>query len=211
MRNRKRHHREDSEQPSAPATNDGGEWAQESADRQAAGAPEAMEMPQECAALVKQLQRERDEALEGRLRALADFRNYQRRANENEQRAVQSGASRVVRAILPVLDHFDLALAQRPDQMKVEQLLEAVRIVRDEFNKALASQGVERIEPAAGAEFDPNRHEAMMRQAAPDAAPNSVVATMQAGYAMGDVVLRPAKVSIAASDSQEDVPRHANL
>jgi molecular chaperone GrpE len=151
------------------------------------------------ASLVKQLQTERDEAIEGRLRALADFRNYQRRAMENEQRASQSGGARVVRAILPALDHFDLSLSQNPDQMSTRQLLEAVRIVRDEFAKALASAGVERIEPTRGLSFDPNRHEALMRQPADDLPGNAVVNTMQAGYAMGDVVLRPAKVSVSPS------------
>jgi molecular chaperone GrpE len=167
------------------------------------GNPESMEVSEDAANLVAQLQTERDEAVEGRLRALADFRNYQRRAGENEQRAVHSGVSRVVKAILPVLDHFDLALTQRQDQMTLDQLMEAVRIVRDEFNKALAGQGVERIEPAPGEEFNPNRHEAVMRQAAPGAAPNTVVSTMQAGYALDDMVLRPAKVSVAMSDHQE--------
>src|SRR3954467_3389750 len=69
-----------------------------------------IEMSDEAADLVKQLQAELDEAVEARKRALADFRNYQRRSLENEQRAGQSGAMRIVKAVLPALDHFDLAL-----------------------------------------------------------------------------------------------------
>ena len=161
---------------------------------------ESIELSPPAAELVKQLQAERDSAIEGRLRALADFRNYQRRAMENEARAGQSGAAKIVRSILPALDHFDLSLNQNPDQMTVKQLLEAVQIVRDEFIKALTSQGVERIAPEKGEPFDPNRHEAVMRQHADDVPPNSVVATFQAGYAMGDTVLRPAKVSVAMTE-----------
>jgi molecular chaperone GrpE len=161
-----------------------------------------IEMSVEAADLVKQLQSELDEAVEARKRALADFRNYQRRAAESEQRALQTGSTRVVRSILPVLDHFDLALMQKADQMTVEQLLNAVEIVRDEFNKALASQGVERIEPAQGEPFDPHRHEAVMRQPLAGAAPNTIVSTLQAGYAMGDLVLRPAKVSVAPGSEE---------
>src|SRR5262245_6167736 len=143
-----------------------------------------LELSPEAAEAVKQLQAQRDEAVEGRLRALADFRNYQRRAGENEQRASQSGAVRMVRAILPVLDHFDLTLNQNLDQMSTEQLMSGVGIVRDEFNKVLQAQGVERIDPARGEPFDPHRHEAVMHRHADDVPPNSVVQTLQTGYAM---------------------------
>ncbi|MCI0364838.1 MAG: nucleotide exchange factor GrpE [Phycisphaerales bacterium] len=167
------------------------------------GLPVDIELSHEAAELVKQLQSERDQAVDARLRALADFRNYQRRSIENEQRAGQAGAARVVKAMLPVLDHFDLAVAQRADRMSVEQLHAAVRILLDAFNKTLAGQGVERIEPTRGEPFDPNRHEAVMRQAADDLEPNSIVSTMQAGYAMGDQILRPAKVSVSSSPQDE--------
>jgi molecular chaperone GrpE len=89
------------------------------------------------------------------------------------------------------------------DQMTLAQLASAVRIVRDEFNKVLQNQGVERIEPARGEPFDPHRHEAVMRQAADDVEPNSVVQTLQTGYAMGDLVLRPAKVAVSPSAEEQ--------
>jgi molecular chaperone GrpE len=141
--------------------------------------------------------------VEARKRALADFRNYQRRALESEHRALESGVARVIRALLPVVDNFDLTLGQKPEQMSVEQLMGAVKIVRAELNKALASQGVQRIDPQRCEPFDPHRHEAVMRQPADDLPPHSVVATMQPGYALGDVVLRPAKVSVSPSAEGE--------
>jgi molecular chaperone GrpE len=150
--------------------------------------------------LVRQLQAELDEAVEARKRALADFKNYQRRATENEQRAGSMATARVIRAIMPALDHFDLALNQKPDQMTVENLLQALRIVRDEFNRALTAQGVERIDPRPGEPFDPHKHEAVMRQHVDGAEPNTIVSTMQAGHALGDMVLRPAKVAVAAAE-----------
>jgi molecular chaperone GrpE len=159
-----------------------------------------IEMSEAGAGLVKQLQAELDEAVEARKRALADFKNYQRRAMESEHRAAVGGAARVIRAILPALDHVDLALAQNPKQMTVEHLAHAVQVVRDEFNKALASTGVERIAPARGEAFDPHRHEAVMRQPADDISPGHIVNTLQTGYLMGDTVLRPAKVSVSPSD-----------
>ena len=162
-----------------------------------ASEPQQVELSEEAADIVRQLQAELDEAVEARKRALADFRNYQRRALESEQRALESGAARVVRALLPIVDNFDLTLAHKADRMTTEQLLSAVRMVRDELNKALQSQGVQRIEPARGEPFDPHRHEAVMRPPADDVEPNSVVATRHPGYSHGDFVLRPAKVSIS--------------
>lgn len=166
------------------------------------GGGEPIEVSEAAADLVKQLQAELDEAVEARKRALADFRNYQRRAAESEHRAYHSGGTRIVRAILPVLDHFDLALAQNPAQMNAPQLMSAVTMLREEFAKALASQGVTRIEPAPGEEFDPNRHEAVMRQSVRGARPNTIASTMQAGYAMGDQVLRPAKVAVVTDETE---------
>lgn len=201
MRNKRKHNTDDRQEPAEkPVARGEGQEADQRLDasREEPGAETPqVELSEDAAEMVRQLQSQRDEAIEGRLRALADFRNYQRRATESEHRAVQTGATRVVRAILPVLDHIDMSLSQRSDQMTLEHLLEAVRIVRDEFKKALAAQGVERIEPAKGEVFDPHRHEAVMRQPAEDAEPDTVVSTLQAGYAMGDIVLRPAKVSVA--------------
>lgn len=148
--------------------------------------------------LVRQLQGELDEAIEARKRALADFKNFQRRATENEQRAATMATARFVRGIMPVLDHFDLALNQKPEQMTLENLLQAVRIVRDEFGRALVAQGVERIEPKVGDAFDPHRHQAVKHEQVAGAEPNSIHMVFQAGYAMGDMVLRPATVVVAA-------------
>lgn len=162
-----------------------------------------IEMSDEAAEIVKQLQAELDEAVEARKRALADFRNYQRRALESEQKALDAGVARVVRALMPVMDNFDLTLLQNQQQVTVDQLMNAVRMVRAELNKAMQSQGVRRIEPVRGEPFDPHQHEAVMRQPADDVEPNSVVAVMQPGYALGDLVLRPAKVSVAPSAEVE--------
>ncbi len=139
-----------------------------------------------------------DEAVAARQRALADFANYQRRAADAELQAASGGAARVVRSMLGVLDHFDLALGQDAGQLSVEQLLDGVQIVRDELLKSLASQGVERIDPVAGDEFDPHSHEAVMRRPCDEVEPGTVAAVMQPGYVMGDLVLRPAKVIVAA-------------
>jgi molecular chaperone GrpE len=158
--------------------------------------------PDDDAAMLAQLQAELDEAVEARKRALADFANYQRRAAQNERQAALGGEANVVRSILGVLDHFEMALDQDRKQMTIEQLLGGIRIVRDELVRVLESFDVQPIDPAVGDEFDPNMHQAVMQQPTRDIAPNGIVSVLQAGYKMGDIVLRPAKVSVATIDEE---------
>ena len=106
---------------------------------------------------------ERDEAVAARQRALADYANYQRRSVENEARARVGGLVQMVRALLPVLDHFDLALAQDLSKLSVEQLAKSIEMTRAELQKALEQNGISRIEPAAGEAFNPVEHDAVMR------------------------------------------------
>ena len=186
-----------------PEQNDQHPVSQEQQPPAQATETESLQLSEEAAQLVAKLEAERDEALAARQRALADFVNFQRRSVENERRAGEQGATRIVRSILPVLDNFDLALNQNPSELTVEQLLGGVKIVRDELHKALQNNGVQRIDPAPGDEFDPNYHEAMMRQPAADIPPNHIVMVMQPGYVMGEHILRPAKVAISPPAEDE--------
>lgn len=162
---------------------------------------ETIELSEDAAELVRRLEQERDEALAARTRALADYSNYQRRASENESRALEQGGSRIAKSILPVLDNFDLALEQ--EQGTAEQLRAGMKLVHDELVKALEMHGVSRIVPEPGDEFDPNQHEAMFHEARPGFAPNTVVTVLQPGYRFGGAVLRPAKVAVASPAGDE--------
>lgn len=140
-------------------------------------------------------------------RALADFRNYQRRALENEEEARKQGAISVVRSLLGVLDHFDLALKHDADSASAEQIIKGVGIIRSQLTQALASVGVSAIEPKSGEMFDPHRHEAVAHLPAPGVEPGRVASMLQTGYALGERVLRPAKVAVA---KEPDQPRPEN-
>ncbi len=140
---------------------------------------------------------ERD-ALEDKLkRMMADYQNLARRAKQNEVAARQYQLIEVAKQLVPVLDHFDSALGVDAETSSVEDLLKGVNIVRDELMRSLASFGVQRLDVAVGEVFDPNRHEALMRQADTDIEPNHVTAQLQPGYLLNDVTIRAAKVSIA--------------
>ncbi len=134
------------------------------------------------------------------LRTLADYHNSQRRAAANEREARQQGVTAVIQNVLTVLDHFDLALALDTSKATAEQVVGGVKVIRDELMKVLQSHGVGIVAPAPGDEFDPKKHQAVTQGAAPRVAPGRVVGTLQAGYTLGDRVIRPAMVSVAKQE-----------
>lgn len=143
---------------------------------------------------------------EGRYkRALADYQNSQRRALENERRAQEAGASGVVEHLVPVLDHMRLALDVDPNKVTSAAILTGVRGVVDEFTKLLAQLGVQVIDPRENEAFDPMRHQAVMRAEKAGVKPGRIVQSFQIGYALGDRVIRPAKVSVSPSDESTTV------
>lgn len=152
---------------------------------------------EDLAARIDRLALERDEAVAARQRALADFANFQRRAVENEARARTAGLVGLARALMPVLDQFDLALAQDVSRLSVEQMAKSFEIMRAELQKVLEQNGIVRIDPAPGSAFDPNQHDAVMRQAAAGVGPGAVSMRFQTGWRLGESVLRPAKVAVA--------------
>ena len=132
------------------------------------------------------------------LRTLADFQNFQKRAANNEIEARKQGITGIITSLLPVMDNFDLALGQDISSMSAEQLLGGVEMVRAEMERALAQQGVGLIKPKRGDAFDPAIHEAVTRHPDPDVEPGAIIDAFQTGYKLGDRVLRPAKVVVAA-------------
>ena len=157
----------------------------------------------ELAQMIERLAAERDEAVAAKMRALADFANFQRRSVENEARARTGGLIQLTRALMPVLDHFDLALAQDPAKLTVDQLAKSIEMTRAELQKALEQNGIARIEPAPGTPFDPLQHDAVMRQPAEGVAPGCVSMRFQTGWRLGESVLRPAKVAVAPGAASE--------
>lgn len=142
------------------------------------------------------LQQQLDEKHTAYLRVLADFQNFQRRAAENEMRARDHGVSSVARAIVPVLESLDVALGHDLRSLDASKLADAVEAFRTETIKALAKCGIERVEPVRGDVFDPKLHEAVMQQAADKVEPGHIAMCLQAGYRMGDLPLRSAKVAV---------------
>ena len=138
------------------------------------------------------------------LRVTAEYDNYRRRSVADRQEAVRQGRQT---ALVPMLEVFDdltrsLEAARRAAQQDAgssafEALMEGVELVHQKFQDALAKVGVTPIE-AVGQPFSEDLHEAMMQQPAPDGTESgTVLAEIQAGYRLGDRVLRHARVIVA--------------
>jgi len=131
------------------------------------------------------------------LRARADYQNLARRSELNVAAARDEGVSMVARELITVLDHFDRALQLDPEQTDAKTVLDGIASVKSELIRAMNTAGVERIDVKPGDDFDPNQHEALMRQPSEDHETNRVVMQLQPGYKLGGRLIRPAQVAVA--------------
>ena len=139
-----------------------------------------------------------------KLRALADLQNFRRRAAISEREAREQGVRSVLMNVVPVLDHFELAMQYDPETASAEQILGGVKLIRDELLRAFGTQGVSTIEAGAGDAFSPDRHEAVVQVPSADVETGAVVELLQVGYAIGERVIRPAKVSVATDAPESE-------
>jgi molecular chaperone GrpE len=140
---------------------------------------------------------ERDEYLALAQRTQADFENYRKRVARESAAAQDRGAANLARELLPALDNLDRAVEEA--SCEDEPLLAGVRLVRSELSAALARFGIESFSPV-GEPFDPALHEAMasLPQPGGGAPSGTVVEVYQPGYRLGESIIRPARVVVAA-------------
>jgi molecular chaperone GrpE len=139
------------------------------------------------------LQRERDDLLETSQRLQADFENYRKRVLREQTVLVGRAAEGIVEQLLPVLDSFELALANLDGEGESERVRKGIELVYAELLSVLERAGLEAI-AALGAPFDPNEHEAVLQDDG-DGEPR-VGDVLRAGWKLKGRVLRPAMVKV---------------
>jgi molecular chaperone GrpE len=149
---------------------------------------------------VAALEAERDEHLNDLKRVAAEFENYRKRVARDQESLVARAHERLVKELLPVLDDLERALAAA-EQHEEATLEEGVRLVHRELEAALRREGLAEIE--TNGRFDPHVHEALLSQPS-DRDEGSILEVVQKGYRLGDRVVRPARVVVAAPKQQED-------
>lgn len=148
---------------------------------------------------LKHLQEERDVLFERLARVTADFKNAQKRLEEDKRQGIEYANSQLITAILPVIDNFERFLCVDPEKVDVPAILKGMQIVHDQWLAVLKGQNVEQIAPEPGALFDPTFHSALMQQDTEqykDIQDTVVTLLVQKGYAMRGRVLRPAHVAV---------------
>ena len=149
-----------------------------------------------------------DEYLELAQRTRADFENFRKRAVREAAAAQERGIAKLARELLPAVDNLDRALqaAEVATGAKddgaatdngTETLVSGIKLVHADVIAALARAGIEGFSPR-GERFDPQLHEAIAQQPVEGAESGTVVEVYQRGYRLGEVVIRPARVVVAA-------------
>ncbi|MCC6501326.1 MAG: nucleotide exchange factor GrpE [Anaerolineales bacterium] len=159
--------------------------------------PEMDEQPQvDVDALKRQLEDAENklaESVEGWQRSQADFQNYKRRVERDNEMTFASMKGDIVKKILPVLDDLERALNNRPAD---DAWANGIELIARKFQNILDVEGIKRIE-AQGAEFDPKFHEAISHEHNEDFESGQVIEVVQNGYMLGERVIRPALVRVA--------------
>jgi molecular chaperone GrpE len=139
---------------------------------------------------------DRAAALEDQLkRVAADFDNYRKRVARERTELVTSANERLLKELLPILDDLERAL-EAAALHEEAQLEEGVRLVHRALDDLLRKHGVAEIDTEG--QFDPHVHEALLSQPS-EADEGSVIQVLQKGYKLGDRVVRPARVVVAAA------------
>jgi molecular chaperone GrpE len=150
-----------------------------------------------------------DEYLDLAQRTRADFENYRKRAARETAAAQERGIAKLAKELLPAVDNLDRALeaaqsSAAPGAAGAAQadngtatLMSGIKLVHEDVIAALARAGIERFSPE-GERFDPQLHEAVAQIPADGAESGTVVEVYQRGYRLGEFVIRPARVAVAA-------------
>ena len=139
--------------------------------------------------------KQRDEYLDSLRRVQADFQNFKRRNSTARSDGYEEGAREVVAAMLPVIDNLERAIgaaAQAGDENS--PMLEGVKMTLKSMLESAGRFGLAEI-PAEGCEFDPEVHNAVMREETDD--PGKVLEVFQKGYKVKDRVIRYAMVKVS--------------
>jgi molecular chaperone GrpE len=140
------------------------------------------------------------------LRKQAEFENFRKRTEKEKQEFYEFALSNFIKELLPVLDGLERGL-YGPESETVENYKKGMELILKQFRDVLSSVGLQPIR-AIGTIFDPNYHQAVMREENNNLAENEIIEELQRGYTFRDRLLRPSMVKVAvptvASTSDEN-------
>src|SRR3954464_1601453 len=163
---------------------------------------------------VEALAREAADARDRMLRTLAEMENLRKRTSREVADARTYGISGFARDVLDIADNLQRALDAVPADARaaadpgLKALIEGVELTERSLHNALEKNGVRKFDPA-GEKFDPNFQQAMYEVPDSSVPPGTVVQVVQAGYTIGERVLRPALVAVSKGGAKTAAPADA--
>jgi molecular chaperone GrpE len=159
-------------------------------------------------AVLEALKNENESLKDQRLRALAEAENIRRRAEREKAEASQYAVTKFARDMLGIADNFSRALAACPPALRdaadpqVKAVLDGVEATDRQLIATLERYGVKPVETSG--RFDPNLHQAIAEVPGNGKAPGEIVDVVQAGYRIGERLLRPAMVTVARREQAQE-------
>lgn len=136
------------------------------------------------------------DAVDARLRTMAEFQNYRRRTDEERESLRGYLLSSVIESLLPIVDNLGRAVDAMVFTTDIDKIKDGILGVQRQLLTVLEKNGVEEIQ-ASDAPFNPNLHNAVMRVDDSGVATDTIIEVLQPGYTLSGKVLRPALVKVA--------------
>ncbi|PIR02272.1 MAG: nucleotide exchange factor GrpE [Candidatus Nealsonbacteria bacterium CG_4_9_14_3_um_filter_35_11] len=145
---------------------------------------------------LEECQKQKDEYLNGWQRERADFLNYKKEEIGRIETIFKYANEGLILKILPILDNFDLAEKKLPENLKENENIKGLLLIKNQIQDFLKNQGVEKIK-CLGEKFDPNFQEVVEEVQVQGKDSGIVIEEVQRGYKLHSKVIRPAKVKIS--------------
>lgn len=138
-----------------------------------------------------------EEYLDGWQRSRAEFANYKKRVLKENSGIHQVARGEVIKIFLDIVDDLERALEESPQAGDGKNWAEGIELIAQKLLNRLEAEGVKPMK-ALGEDFDPNIHEALMQEESDEFESGKIIEVLQQGYWIGEKVLRPALVRVAA-------------
>jgi len=162
------------------------------------------DLTSETAECVEELVREREEFRDLLLRKQAEFENYRKRTEKERSDVTRSAHAEVISQLLPIIDACEKGLdSLRAAHAEVDRrtYLEGYELLLKQMQGILERYNVTEV-PGIGSSFDPNFHEAVLREVTDNHAENEVLEEYRKGYLIGERLLRPSQVKVAVAPEE---------
>jgi molecular chaperone GrpE len=143
---------------------------------------------------IAQLEKESAEHKDQWMRAVADYKNFKRRADAERSELIRGASANLLMKLLPIMDDLERAMGSVTPEVAESKWYAGFKLIPQKLSNVLESEGVSPIE-ALGQEFDPNLHEAVIYEEA-EGQEGKVTGDLQRGYKLREKVLRPSMVKV---------------